>query len=71
GHQEYIQEVSQKAMDLCFDGLIIESHVNPDRSLSDAQQQITPDQLNENLTHLIIREEHPKNSNNTLIIEEL
>ncbi|WP_370867057.1 chorismate mutase [Butyricimonas paravirosa] len=71
GHQEYIQEVSQKAMDLGFDGLIIESHVNPDRALSDAQQQITPDQLNEILTHLIIREEHPNNSNNTLIIEEL
>ena len=62
GHQEYIQEVSQKAMDLGFDGLIIESHVNPDRALSDAQQQITPDQLNEILTHLIIREEHPNNS---------
>lgn len=58
-------------MDLGFDGLIIESHVNPDCALSDALQQITPDQLNQILAHLIIREEHPNNSNNTLIIEEL
>ena len=71
GHREYIQEISQKAMDLGFDGLIIESHVNPDCALSDALQQITPDQLNQILAHLIIREEHPNNSNNTLIIEEL
>ena len=71
GHREYIQEISQKAMDLGFDGLIIESHVNPDCALSDAFQQITPDQLNQILSHLIIREEHPNNSNSTLIIEEL
>ena len=71
GHREYIQEISQKAMDLGFDGLIIESHVNPDCALSDAFQQITPDQLNHILAHLIIREEHPNNSNSTLIIEEL
>ena len=71
GHREYIQEISQKAMDLGFDGLIIESHVNPDCALSDALQQITPDQFNQILAHLIIREEHPNNSNNTLIIEEL
>jgi len=71
GHREYIQEISQKAMDLRFDGLIIESHVNPDCALSDAFQQITPDQLNQILSHLIIREEHPNNSNSTLIIEEL
>ncbi len=71
GHREYIQEISQKAMDLGFDGLIIESHVNPDCALSDVFQQITPDQLNHILAHLIIREEHPNNSNSTLIIEEL
>ena len=71
GHREYIQEISQKALDLGFDGLIIESHVNPDCALSDAFQQITPDQLNHILAHLIIREEHPNNSNSTLIIEEL
>lgn len=71
GHREYIQEISQKAMDLGFDGLIIESHVTPDCALSDALQQVTPNQLNQILVHLIIREEHPNNSNNTLIIEEL
>ena len=71
GHREYIQEISQKAMDLGFDGLIIESHINPDYALSDASQQVTPQQLNQILGHLIIREEHPNNSNNNLIMEEL
>lgn len=71
GHREYIQEISQKAMDLGFDGLIVESHVYPDCALSDAAQQITPVQLKEILEHLVIREAHPNNSANHLIIEEL
>ncbi len=71
GHREYIQEVSQKSMDLGFDGLIIESHINPECALSDASQQITPNQLKYILANLIIREEHPNNSNNNLIMEEL
>lgn len=71
GHREYIQEISQKAMDLGFDGLIIESHVRPDCALSDAAQQITPDRLKEILSRLIIREIHPTDSFDELIIEEL
>ena len=71
GHREYIQEISQKAMDLGFDGLIIESHIQPDCALSDAAQQITPQQLNNILKQLIIRDAHPNNSSNHLIIEEL
>lgn len=71
GHREYIQEISQKAMDLGFDGLIIESHFQPDCALSDAAQQITPQQLNDMLGQLIIRDAHPNNSSNHLIIEEL
>lgn len=71
GHREYIQEISQKAMDLGFDGLIVESHIQPDCALSDAAQQITPNQLNDIIKHLIIREAHPNNSSTHLIIEEL
>jgi chorismate mutase len=43
-------------MDLNFDGLIIESHINPDKALSDAKQQITPDTLAELVGRLVLRE---------------
>lgn len=42
GSRELIQEISQKALDLSYDGLIIESHINPECALSDKDQQITP-----------------------------
>ncbi len=56
GNRHLLYDVSQKAMDLNFDGLIIESHINPDKALSDAKQQITPDVLKELLDRLILRE---------------
>lgn len=56
GKREYLQEVSQQAMDLGFDGLIVESHICPEIALSDAQQQLTPAALTEMLSHLVIRE---------------
>jgi chorismate mutase len=43
-------------MDLSFDGLIIESHCNPDAALSDSEQQITPDVLDYVLNLLVIRD---------------
>ncbi len=55
GAREYIHEISQKAMDLNFDGLMIESHINPEKALSDASQQVTPDELRELLIRLILR----------------
>ena len=60
GNRELIQNLSQKAIDLNFDGLMIESHPNPDKAWSDAKQQITPGTLNEILQSLVIREEKPK-----------
>ena len=45
-------------MDLGFDGLIVESHCNPDCAWSDASQQVTPDILNYILNLLVIRKEH-------------
>ena len=42
GRRDLLQEVSQKAIDLNFDGLMIESHITPDKALSDAKQQVTP-----------------------------
>lgn len=55
GAREYIHEISQKALDLNFDGLMIESHIDPDKALSDSAQQITPNDLKELLTRLILR----------------
>ena len=56
GNRDLIAPLSQQAMDLGFDGLIIESHCNPDCAWSDASQQVTPDVLAYILDMLIIRE---------------
>lgn len=56
GKRDLIQPLCQQAMDLSFDGLIIESHCNPDEAWSDASQQITPARLKEILSALIIRD---------------
>ncbi len=56
GNREFLQDISQKAMDLNFDGLIIETHCNPDKALSDANQQVTPDGLKSILDRLIHRD---------------
>jgi chorismate mutase len=55
GAREYLHEISQKAMDLNFDGLMIESHINPEKALSDASQQVNPEELKELLSRLILR----------------
>ncbi|MBN1186017.1 MAG: bifunctional 3-deoxy-7-phosphoheptulonate synthase/chorismate mutase type II [Bacteroidales bacterium] len=61
GNRENLFQVSQKAMDLNFDGLIIESHIRPDKALSDAKQQITPDELKELLKKIVIRKPEVEN----------
>ena len=45
GNRDYIMEIAQKALDMNFEGLMIEVHPNPDKALSDARQQLTPDQF--------------------------
>lgn len=57
GKRELIAPLAQQAMDLSFDGLIIESHCNPDEAWSDAEQQISPDVLDYVLNLLVIRNE--------------
>jgi chorismate mutase len=59
GKREYLFELSQKAMDLNFDGLMIESHINPDKAWSDAKQQLTPAALKEMLGKLVVRKVNP------------
>jgi chorismate mutase len=60
GNRELLAPVSQKALDLNFDGLMIESHCNPDKALSDAKQQVTPQRLNEILSSLKHRDPESK-----------
>lgn len=55
GNREGIFEVSQTALDLKMDGLIIETHCNPDEAWSDAKQQITPSRLVEIMDSLKVR----------------
>lgn len=56
GKRELVASLSQQAMDLNYDGLIIESHNNPDSAWSDKDQQITPDVLSYVLSLLVIRD---------------
>ncbi len=56
GKRELIAPLCQQAMDLSLDGLMVESHCNPDAAWSDAAQQITPDVLDYVLNLLVIRE---------------
>ncbi|MBK9734862.1 MAG: bifunctional 3-deoxy-7-phosphoheptulonate synthase/chorismate mutase type II [Saprospiraceae bacterium] len=60
GRRDLLHKVAQKAMDLNFDGLIIESHITPDTAWSDAAQQITPEVYGQMMADLIIRQYDPK-----------
>jgi len=68
GNTELIYGVAQKALDLGMNGLMIESHCNPSAALSDAQQQLTPLQLNQLINKLIIRK---SNTNDIELLDKL
>lgn len=57
GNRTGLQDIAQKSIDLDFGGLMIESHIDPDKAWSDAKQQITPERLAEMLGELIWRTE--------------
>lgn len=57
GKAEYLREISQKALDLGYDGLFVETHLTPQAALSDSRQQITPMELLALLRSLVIK--HP------------
>ena len=57
GRRDIIKQTSQKALDLNFDGLMIETHNDPDNAWSDAAQQITPKTLINLMKDLVIRKE--------------
>jgi chorismate mutase len=60
GNRNLLLEVSQKAMDLNFDGLMIETHPNPDKAWSDAAQQVTAEGLESILNNLVLRSKNVK-----------
>src|SRR3954453_5508207 len=57
GRRDILLEVAQEAIDLDYDGLMIESHIDPDNAWSDAKQQITPERLSEMLGNIVWRRE--------------
>lgn len=61
GRRDMIQEVSQQALDLNYDGLIIETHTDPDNAWSDAAQQVTPTKLKQIFEDLRVRKETEAN----------
>lgn len=61
GTRDLIAPISQKALDLDFNGLMIESHLNPKEAWSDAKQQVTPEALDKIMRNLIKREVKPDN----------
>jgi chorismate mutase len=71
GNRTMILELSQKAADLDFDGLMIETHREPDNAWSDAKQQITPSRLGEILEQLKFRNPTSRNKEFISHLEEL
>jgi len=59
GDRKFIEPISQMALDLGINGLMIETHINPEQALSDAKQQITPSELIELLQKLNVRDAAP------------
>ena len=71
GRRDIIFDLCQMALDLNYDGLMVETQYDPDTAWSDAMQQITPDRLKEIMVELTIRKEEGqeqefKNKLNTL-----
>ena len=71
GKRELIGPISQQALDMGFNGLIIESHCNPDCALSDAKQQVTPDSLNLIINTLVLRQTTQSTENLALLRQRI
>ena len=71
GKRALVQEVSQRALDLCFDGLMIETHPDPEKAWTDAAQQVTPEALKGILCHLIKRRQSAESYTSGAKLEQL
>jgi len=71
GRVDLLQLVARKALDLLFDGLMIESHINPQKALSDARQQVAPSELRKLLASLELGSLQRNNLDYTQDLEHL
>lgn len=71
GRRDILLDVAQKAIDLDFDGLMIESHIDPDHAWSDAKQQVTPERLAEMLSTIKWRSEDVPSESFHLALDKL
>ncbi len=71
GKRQYVEPLSQIAFDTGFDGLMIESHCDPDHALSDSAQQITPQDLSAMLGRLVIRSGRPVEDELALLRQQI
>ena len=71
GKREYVEPLSQIALDMVFDGLMIESQCDPDRALSDSAQQVTPAMLGEMLGRLVVRSGLPVDDELALLRQQI
>lgn len=71
GRRDILMSVAQKAIDLDFDGLMIESHIDPDNAWSDARQQVTPERLLEMLNEIKWRHETAEEKEFITALEKL
>lgn len=71
GKRELVAPLSQQAMDMGFDGLIIESHCDPDSAWSDKSQQVTPEVLNFILNMLVVRDTTQTTESLTLLRQQI
>ena len=58
GKRSLLRDVAQQALDINYDGLMIESHIDPQNAWSDAAQQVTPDDFTSLIESLVLREDH-------------
>ena len=71
GSRQYLKELSQRAMDLGLDGLMVESHCDPSCALSDASQQLVPQDLKTLLESLTVRQKRTNDKEYNENIEQL
>ena len=71
GRRDILWDVMQKAIDLHYDGLMVETHIDPDHAWSDAKQQITPENFHSLLTKITWRKEDVNSASYHAALEQL
>ena len=71
GKRQFVEPLSQIALDTGFDGLMIESHCHPDEALSDSAQQVTPSELDGILGRLVVRSGLPVDDELALLRQQI